>query len=202
MSDPVSPMSEQGRQTPPADAPAADGSAFQAFLTDRLQGQIAYFNKAAAREQERGKLWQNVLIVAAAATPLLIGLAEFFDGFQTGLRALALGSSFLAAVATSLLSVRQYWENGVGYRAQEQALIRERVLYDTKAGPYAPEALDGADPRTLLVETVEAIVAKDVTGWQARMQEASQRSLPKKPKAPAKSPAISSPASPAPDGGG
>ncbi|MEM1383390.1 MAG: DUF4231 domain-containing protein [Pseudomonadota bacterium] len=153
-----------------------------AYVTGRVDDQIGHFAKAATREQSRGKGWQNAVIVATAFTPLLIGLAEIMEGMSGTkpfyyldpklLRGAALVSSFLAVVASTLLSTRRYWENGVLYRAREQALIREKWLWEQRAGPYA----ETSDPERdrLLTERVEALIEEDVTGWTGRMRAASK----------------------------
>ncbi len=150
------------------------------YLKHRLDHQISHFETAATREQRRGKSWQNVTIVAAALTPLLIGWAEIAtdDESKSGLRILALASSGAAAIATSIISVRRYWETGVLYRAREEALKGERWLWQQKVGPYdaAMASADApVDPDKLLVERAEAIIAEDVSEWTKRMREASQR---------------------------
>ncbi|MEM1160449.1 MAG: DUF4231 domain-containing protein [Pseudomonadota bacterium] len=145
------------------------------FIAERLDDQITYFSNAAGREQGRGKQWQNTLIGAAALTPMLIALAELFEEpISSILRGLSLVSSALAAIATSVIATRKYWENGVAYRAREQALIREKILFQMRAGPYADGASD-PPPDRLLVETVEAIIAEDVVGWTERMRDASKQ---------------------------
>ena len=147
----------------------------ETFITERLDHQISYFDKAASREQQRGKSWQNYMIGAAAVTPVFIALAELGpEPWDTILRGLSLVSSALAAVATSVLATRKYWENGITYRAREQALIREKFLYRMKAGPYAKGASD-LPAGQLLVENVEGLLAEDAAGWAERMKDASQR---------------------------
>lgn len=151
-----------------------------AFITNRVDDQIAYFSRAAEREQGRGKDWQNALIVAAAATPMLIGLAELIHGdWQIVMRALSLISAAVAAVATSIVSTRKYWENGVMYRAREQALIREKSLFDMRAADYAEGAAE-VSAEELFVLNVEQIIADDVGAWTGRMKDASAHAQSKK----------------------
>lgn len=147
------------------------------YLRTRLEDQRAYFARAASREQQRGKDWQNLVIASMALTPFLIGMSEIVGASTeagTTLRAVALFSSFVLAVATTVLEVRTYWRNGVNYRSHEMALARERHLWEQRAGEYA-DAHDDDDARRLLVERVEAILAQDTIDWQARMRDASER---------------------------
>lgn len=152
------------------ETPAGPGPSVDHYVTARLDDQINHFEKAAGREQRRGKDWQNLLIAMSAVTPLLIGLAEIVETREDLLRGLALLTSALAAIATSIMATRRYWENGVIYRAREEALKREKWLWQQKVGPYA-EA--GVDPDAALVERVEDIIAADVQDWSGRMREAS-----------------------------
>ncbi|MEM9140972.1 MAG: DUF4231 domain-containing protein, partial [Pseudomonadota bacterium] len=108
------------------------------------------------------------------ATPMLIGLAELVDGdWQAVMRGFSLVSAAAAAVATSVMSTRKYWENGVNYRAREQALIREKSLFEMRAADYAEDAAD-LPAEELFVLNVEQIIADDVGAWAGRMKDASR----------------------------
>jgi len=156
---------------------ATDKPDIESYVAQRLQGQIDYFDRAAGREQRLGRIWQYCQIVAAAVTPLLIGLAEIFEEAAADwFRAASLVTAAVAAIATSVLAARRHWENGVLFRAREQALMRERELWRQGAGRYGPAEGASSDPDRLLIETVEDLIDEDISGWTARMREASKRS--------------------------
>ncbi|MEM9369505.1 MAG: DUF4231 domain-containing protein [Planctomycetota bacterium] len=142
-------------------------------------GQIPYFSNAATREQNKGRILQDVQIAAAAATPVLIGAAEIFQetNFGTLLRVLALVAAAATAFVTGTLSVRKHWQLGVNYRTREQALISQLYYWEMDAGDYSAARLkdSGKDKDMLLVETCEGIIGDDVEYWSSAMKDASSR---------------------------
>lgn len=142
---------------------------FDQLIRERLDDQIAWYDRKATFNQHRYRISTVIqiaisaiiMIVASAAKPLTIPLGTFDLGWAALLAA-------LLAVMKGMETAYQWQANWVNYRGAAESLKRERYLYLGKAGPYA----DAPDPNRLLVERVEDVIAHETGGWAGRMQQA------------------------------
>lgn len=137
----------------------------QKYLEERLQDQIDWYDRKSGLYQTRYKRLRMLEILAASSIPFLSGYIETWAYITPVVGALGL---FITIIA-GLLSLNQYQELWLDYRATAEALKQEKFLYLTRTEPY-----DGERPLNLLVQRVESRLAKENSVWaQATANEAA-----------------------------
>jgi hypothetical protein len=140
-------------------------------IIERLEDQIAWYDRKSLRCQRIFKRIKIVEIVAAALIPFLaaIGVKEFpWSPWLTG------GLGIIITVFEGLLQLGQYQQNWITYRSTCESLKHEKYLYLGKSGPYG----SAPDPHALLAERVESLVSQEHAKWasaqlsQPKMKEA------------------------------
>lgn len=130
-------------------------------ITARLEDQIDWYDRKSSSCQRIYKRMKFTEIVAAAVIPFLPALpiphTTWIDG--------ALG--VLITILEGLLHLNQYQQNWIAYRSTCESLKHEKYVYLAKASPYAGVA----DPRALLAERVESLVAQEHAKWASVQQE-------------------------------
>ena len=126
------------------------------YLEQRLDDQIQWYDGKSGSAQRWFKRLRAAEIIFAAAIPVLASFAEgnALIGPLMGI----LGA--LVVVLAGLLSLQQYQERWVEYRATAESLKHEKYLYLTGTDPYA-----GPDCFSLLVQRVEALISKEHSAW-------------------------------------
>ncbi len=131
----------------------------------RLDEEIAWYDRRASRNQLWYRVLKFVVIVAAALIPFLSGM-EAIKPWPWLVGALGV----LIAIAEGVQQVNQHHANWTAFRATCEALKHEKYLYHANAGPYA-----GAnEARVLLAERIEALISQETTKW-ASFQESSEK---------------------------
>jgi uncharacterized protein DUF4231 len=125
----------------------------QGAAWERLESQIAWYDKQAARNQ----LWYKTLkvgqIVIAAAIPVVAAAGAS--------AAVAGGMGALVVVAEGLQQLFQFQQNWTSYRSCCEALKREKYLFLVGAGDYR----DPAERERILAERVELLVSDETSKW-------------------------------------
>jgi hypothetical protein len=132
-------------------------------IFERLEDQIAWYDRKSLSSQRIFKRTKIVEIVAAALIPFLaaLGPKEFpWSPWLTG----ALGVS--VTVLEGVLQLGQYQQNWIAYRSTCESLKHEKYLYLGKAGPY----VSAPDPHSLLAERVESLVSQEHAKWASAQQ--------------------------------
>jgi len=135
-----------------------DKEIFKDYVENRYKDQMSYYNKAAGKNQKKYKLFQWILIIFSALTPILAA----FDGKWVSLQVPVVLISAIVAILTAGLKTFQYQEMWVNYRATNELLKPEIYYYNFSVGPYAEE---GIDRETLFVSRVETILDKEHINW-------------------------------------
>jgi len=136
------------------------------YLKDRLEDQIAWYDRKSISNQKAFKRLQVLIIVASATIPFLSGFMDestLFLKIVVGLLGLAI------ATATAILGLYQFQENWLEYRTTCETLRHEKYLFLTGASPY-----DEEEPFMLLVERVEGLISKENTNWQSYMKQSGE----------------------------
>lgn len=136
------------------------------YLKDRLEDQIAWYDRKSISNQKAFKRLQVLIIVASATIPFLSGFMDestLFLRIVVGLLGLAI------ATATAILGLYQFQENWLEYRTTCETLRHEKYLFLTGASPY-----DEEEPFMLLVERVEGLISKENTNWQSYMKQSGE----------------------------
>jgi hypothetical protein len=124
-------------------------------ILERLEDQIAWYDRKSLLDARAYKRIKIVEILAAASIPFLLA----FHGPKF---TFAVGGLGVAVLLCELLAqLNQYLQNSISYRAICESLKHEKFLYLERAGPYA----DVANPNRLLAERIEARVQQQHANW-------------------------------------
>ena len=130
-------------------------------IIDRLEDQIAWYDRKSSANQRTFKRIKIIEIVSAAMIPFLAALKFPQIGILTG------GLGVLITVLEGLLHLNQYQQNWIAYRSTCESLKHEKYVYIGKAPPYASVA----DPHALLAERVESLVSQEHAKWASVRQQ-------------------------------
>jgi hypothetical protein len=130
-------------------------------IMDRLEDQIAWYDRKSLASQQAFKRIKIVEILAAAAIPFLAALKSPSIGMVTG------GLGVLITVLEGMLHLNQYQQNWIAYRSTCESLKHEKYTYLGKASPYA----NVPDPHALLAERIESLVSQEHAKWASVQQE-------------------------------
>ena len=130
-------------------------------ITERLEDQIAWYDRNSLKNQRRYKRTKFVVIVSASVIPFR---ATFT---RTEIRWITGGLGVLITVLEGVLQLNQYQQNWVTYRSTCEALKHEKYVYLGKASPYA----EAADPHALLAARVESLVSLENAKWLVTRQD-------------------------------
>jgi hypothetical protein len=150
----------------PAPEPSGDSGVelLRSPAGDRLETQIAWYDKKSNQNQRWFKRLKVLQIVTAAAIPVAAAV---------GVQAEPIGAAgALIVIVEGLQQLQQYQQNWTTYRSTCERLKHEKYLFLAGAGPYtkAPR------PEALLAERVEGLVSQEHAAWVSQQQEASKRS--------------------------
>jgi hypothetical protein len=124
-------------------------------IVERLEDQIAWYDRDSRSAQRTFKRCKVVEIIAAALIPLLTGL-RFSEAVW-----IAGGLGVVVTAIEGVVHLNQYQQNWITYRSTCEALKHEKYLYLAKAGPYA----SAADAHPLLAERIESVVSQENAKW-------------------------------------
>jgi hypothetical protein len=130
-------------------------------IMERLEDQIAWYDRKSLANQRTYKRVKVVEILAAAAIPLLSAFKFSIMGLVTG------GLGVVITVLEGLLHLNQYQENWIAYRSTCESLKHEKYTYLGKASPYS----NVPDPHALLAERIESLVSQEHAKWASVQQQ-------------------------------
>src|SRR6267143_4155525 len=141
--------------TPAAKLPDADP------IMERLEDQIAWYDRKSLASQRAFKRIKTVEILAAAVIPFLAAFKLPFIGMVTG------GLGVLITILEGGLHLNQYQHNWITYRSTCESLKHEKYTYLGKASPYT----NVPDPHALLAERIESLVSQEHAKWASVQQQ-------------------------------
>lgn len=147
-------------------APEPDGDG--ARLADSpagawLEEQIAWYDVKSEHNQRWFKGLKIVQIVTAAAIP--VAAAASAPAAVLG------GGGAAIVILEGLQQLQQYQQNWITYRSTRERLVRERLLFLSRAGPYAT----APDPDALLAERVEVLGSEENAAWVSHREQAEKQ---------------------------
>src|SRR3954471_13303485 len=145
-------------------APGADGATTperpMSPAGERLETQIAWYDKKSNQNQRWFKRLKVLQIVTAAAIPVAAAV---------GVHAEPIGAAgALIVIVEGLQQLQQYQQNWTTYRSTCERLKHEKYLFAARAGPYARVE----DPEARLAERVEGLVSQEHAAWASHREEA------------------------------
>lgn len=137
------------------------------YMTERVDNQIAWYGTKSARNKKWHLLTNGGIIFFSAMIPFVTGL----DG-TVAVPGLNLTSGMIAGllgVITATLSgfaaLMKFQDKWTTYRLTCEALLREKILFQTATAPYQK----GAASYHRFVMNVERILAHENSGWYGLM---------------------------------
>ena len=128
---------------------------------DRLEDQIAWYDRKSTTNQGYFKRIKTLEIAAAAIIPFLSAFTFARMMWVTG------GLGVLITVLEGMLQLNQYQQNWIAYRSTCESLKHEKYVYLGKAAPYA----NAPDPHALLAERIESLVSQEHAKWASVQQQ-------------------------------
>jgi hypothetical protein len=129
---------------------------------ERLEDQIAWYDRKSGEAQRRFKLLKAAQLVAAAAIPIVATL-EAHPAF-----AATLGG--LVVVVEGFLQLNQYQQNWSAYRSTCESLKHEKFLYLANAGPYS----GNGNTHAVLADRIEGLISQEHAKWVSARDEATR----------------------------
>ena len=128
---------------------------------ERLEDQIAWYDRKSSDNQRCFKLVKAVQLIAAAAIPVF-AILDLHTAVVAGL-----GASVVLLEGFAQLG--QYQQNWTAYRSTCEALKHEKYLFLAEAGPYAGSPA----PRALLADRIEGLISQEHAKWVSAREESS-----------------------------
>jgi hypothetical protein len=147
---------------PEADAATADRPP-PSPAWERIESQIAWYDKKSNQNQRWFKRLKVLQIVVAAAIP--VAAAFKLDPEVMG------AAGALIVILEGLQQLQQYQQKWTTYRSTCERLKHEKYLYLSRAGPYTKVPR----PEAFLAERVEGLVSQEHAAWVSQQQEATKR---------------------------
>lgn len=130
----------------------------------RLDEQIAWYDRKSRECQLRYKAFKAVVIIGAAAIPVVAAfdVPVYVAGILGG----------IVVVVEGLLQAYQYHKNWITYRSTAESLKHEKYLYLARADSYAYSK----KPLRLLAERIEGLISQEHARWiSSRRQRDDER---------------------------
>ena len=132
------------------------------FMRDRVDDQFGWYRKKSGRNKKYHMFFSSIIVVSGALIPLVAGYSEWNSQFD-GLLVACLG--VLTAMATGIAALYKFQEKWLSYRTAAEALLREKILYQTRTRAYA----GNREAYALFVSNVEDILSNENRGWNEIM---------------------------------
>lgn len=129
----------------------------QEYIKTRIDDQITWYSDKATINKLYNHWTKGLIIVFSATIPLIAGL-ESCSSFKNIILGI-LGS--LIAIISGLSGLLKFQEKWTEYRTTSETLKHEKILFQTKTGPYNEEP----EPFKLLVTRIENLVSKEHSAW-------------------------------------
>jgi hypothetical protein len=134
------------------------------LVLDRLEDQIAWYDRKSQAAQRTFKRIKIIEILAAALIPFLTALKFPHVALVIG------GLGVVITILEGLLHLNQYQQNWTTYRSTCESLKHEKYVYLAQAGPYAGVP----NPRALLADRVESLVSQEHAQWASVQQQSAK----------------------------
>lgn len=127
------------------------------YLTERVDDQIAYFDRNAMKNQARYRALKRIAIVCNILTTMTIALAFTVpEGYKIGMGIVALVLSTFVLATYQWEEFENYGAKWEKFRLVAEQLKSEKAMFLNVAGRYA--SLDPNDGHRQLVESVEGVI--------------------------------------------
>ncbi len=133
------------------------------YLEKRVDDQISWYGKKSTILKKRHYTLRVIVILISVILPFLTGIMS--DKTPYIKIAIAAGS-LIVAFFEGISSLYKYQEQWLTYRNTAESLKREKLLFQTKSGPY-----EKSQALSLLVTRCEGIMSEENQTWQSTLTE-------------------------------
>lgn len=144
-------------------------SAAEDVTLQRLEDQIAWYDRRSGRAQRRFKFLKGSQLVFAAAIPVAATIG--------GPAAIAGTLGGLVVVIEGIQQLNQYQQNWQAYRSTCESLKHEKYTFLARAGPYAGVR----KPLPLLADRIEGLISQEHAKWVSTVENAGRSGAAEEP---------------------
>ena len=137
------------------------------YIKERVDDQIAWYDKKSIHCQKRYKRIQFWEIIFAACIPLLAGYSSKHVIIPVIVGILGV----VITILESITKLYKYHENWIQYRSTCELLRYQKNLYLTGSSPYN---LSGDTLENIFVKNIEQIISSENNQWKS-IQQVQQR---------------------------
>ncbi len=130
------------------------------YMKDRVDNQISWYGKKSTINKKLYLRLNGIIIVFAASIPALSGFSSS-EAYGEKLRWVIAALGIVTASLTGIASLWKFQEKWATYRMTAEALEREKILYNTGAGPYTGRGTDFK----FFVQNIERIMNSENEQW-------------------------------------
>lgn len=128
----------------------------QEYIKSRIDDQINWYSRKATINKLLNHWTKGIIIVLSSLIPLVAGFdCCCFQNLILGI----LGA--LISVLSGISGLLKFQEKWAEYRTTSETLKHEKILFETKTGPYDGEL----EPFKQLVTRIENLVSKEHSAW-------------------------------------
>ena len=137
----------------------------ESYIIERVDEQLAWYDQKSGTNKIWHYRWQIVALLATSIIPIL---ALSSDDLKVRIAVACLGA--VAAIAAGVMSMYQFRDQWVDYRATAEMLKYERFLFLTGSAPY-----NDTDSFSSFVNRIESIIIKENSQWRERNFSSEKR---------------------------
>ena len=135
------------------------------YIAERLDDQVAWYDRKSLLNQKRYKTLRMTQFLAAALIPFM---TTYLAPEQPTIKLLVGLLGVTVAVITATLDLFRFQEHWIGYRTTCESLKKEKYLFLTESEPYAT---DRTTNYRLLVQRSEALISRENSHWSHRLHQ-------------------------------
>jgi hypothetical protein len=143
-----------------------DNATFETYLKERYNPQMDYYDSASKKFQKKYKIFQWILIILSAITPVIAALNGYGNDHDKKLSQFSslfvVVISSIVAILTTGLKTFNYQELWITYRTTHEKLKPELYYYNFNVGEYGKS---GVDKESLFVSRVESLLSAEHSVW-------------------------------------
>ncbi len=129
---------------------------FSDFVKNRYEDQLQWYDQKSITCKRNHDVLQTIIIFCSSLTPVLILILE------PDWKILAVFTSMIVAISTGLIATFKIREKWINYRITAESMRKEYSHYKTDTEKYSV----AQDKQKLFVESIEFLLAGEVTNWQ------------------------------------
>lgn len=147
----------------------------EAYLTERVDGQLRYYEQAANKAKRTHMAMQTTIIILGILVPVIVNIpTQWGATLDVGpyMKVVITILSLSLALFTGIANFRKFGDLWLTYRMTEELLKTERYLFLTGSGRYA----GAADPFSEFVQAIEAIVSSEHVKFREIIEQSGRPS--------------------------